>query len=271
MGLWLARILGFLSASAGARAAFAATPSAPAAGEGGILAGIARLIELGGPVVPVQLLVSVIALAIILAKLVQFVRARVFTAAFVTPVARMLREGDMAGAAARLADERGPVAAVMRAAAAGRASGTPDAVVREEVERIAQAEIDSLERGLPQLSLIATISPLLGLLGTVTGLVNAFQQLAAAGDRVDPAILSSGIWEALLTTVIGLVIAIPAAVCFGLFQRAVDLVGRRAEDAATQVFTADLYRRPGLGAEGAAEVPPPAPTRAADARLEAAK
>lgn len=82
----------------------------------------------------------------------------------------------------------------------------------------------------------------------MTGLVDAFQQLAAAGDRVDPAILSSGIWEALLTTVIGLVIAIPAAVAFGLLQRTVDLVARRAEDAATRVFTVDLYRRRAAGA-----------------------
>lgn len=210
---------------------------------GGILTGIGRLIELGGPVVPVQLGISVIALAIIIGKLVQFVRARAWAWRFVDPIARQMQGGDFAGATAALNAERGPVAAVMQAAAAGRAAAADDPTVREEVERIAQAQIDSLERGLPQLSLIATVSPLLGLLGTVTGLVGAFQQLASAGDRVDPAMLSSGIWEALLTTVIGLVIAIPAAVFFGLFQRTVDAVARRMEDAATRVFTVDLYRR----------------------------
>lgn len=227
-------------------AGWASAATAAEDGASGPLGGIARLIELGGPVVPVQLALSVIALAIIVAKLVQFVRARAWSHGFVDPVARMMHGGDFAGADAALARETGPVAAVMKAAAAGRATGAADATVREEVERIAQAQLDSLERGLPQLGLIATISPLLGLLGTVTGLVGAFQQLARAGDRVDPAILSSGIWEALLTTVIGLVIAIPAATCYGLFQRTVDQVGRRAEDAATRVFTVDLYRRFGL-------------------------
>lgn len=221
-----------------------AAPAQASEAPSGLFAGIGQLIELGGPVVPVQLGLSVVALAIIIAKVVQFVRAKAFSYEFVDRVSRMMQGGNFADADAALANESGAVAAVMKAAAAGRASGAKDATVREEVERIAQAEIDSLERGLPQLGLIATVSPLLGLLGTVTGLVSAFQQLAAAGDRVDPSILSAGIWEALLTTVIGLVIAIPASILHGLFQSTVEKVGRRAEDAATRVFTVDLYRQP---------------------------
>jgi biopolymer transport protein ExbB len=210
-------------------------------GGGGVMGQIAGLIALGGPIVVILLAVSVVALAIIAVKLVQFARAGVWGGGFVDEVTAMLHRGDFAAASARLDGEKGPVAVVMRAAIAGRMAGAPDSLVREEVERIAGAQIDVLEKGLPQLALIATISPLLGLFGTVTGLIQSFQRLADAGDRVDPAILSGGIWEALLTTVVGLAVAIPAATAFTLLQRTVDLTARRMEDAATRVFTIDLY------------------------------
>lgn len=230
------RLLPFLllaSLAGPARAADAAQP--------GVAGQIARLIELGGPIVIILLAVSVIALSVIAVKLVQFGRAGVWRGGFVEEVTAMLHRRDFAAATARLDTERGPVAVTMRAAIAGRLAGADDALTREEVERIAAAQIDVLEKGLPQLSLIATISPLLGLFGTVTGLIQSFQQLADAGDRVDPAILSGGIWEALLTTVIGLAVAIPAATAYTLLQRTVDLAARRMEDAATRVFTIDLY------------------------------
>ena len=108
----------------------------------------------------------------------------------------------------------GVIARVMETALRGRQLGAADGAVREEVERVARVKLDGLESGLPFLSLIATISPLLGLLGTVLGMIEAFQQLETAGDRVDPAILSGGIWEALLTTAAGLSVAIPAAAFF---------------------------------------------------------
>ena len=73
------------------------------------------------------------------------------------------------------------------------------------------------------------------------GMIAAFQQMETVGDRVEPAVLAGGIWEALLTTAAGLTIAIPAAVFFTWFQRSVDVEGQRMENAATQVFTAPLY------------------------------
>jgi len=158
-----------------------------------------------------------------------------------------LRRNDFAGAEAILQKHKSPVAVVMSAAVKGRRLNADKSLVREEIERIAQAQLDSLERGLPLLALVASVSPLLGLLGTVTGLVEAFQQLQSAGDRVDPAILSGGIWEALLTTVMGLSIAIPASALYMWLQRTVELTGARMEDAATQVVTVELYRMADAG------------------------
>jgi biopolymer transport protein ExbB len=66
------------------------------------------------------------------------------------------------------------------------------------------------------LELISTIAPLLGLLGTVLGMIAAFQALQESGSRADPAILAGGIWEALLTTAAGMAVAIPASITLDL-------------------------------------------------------
>ncbi|MEO1013929.1 MAG: MotA/TolQ/ExbB proton channel family protein [Pseudomonadota bacterium] len=201
----------------------------------------ADLVEAGGPIIVILAILSIISLAIILVKLLQFFGARTGDHRFIEKAAGMLERGRAADALDFVERRRGVVARVMETALRGKALGAPDAQVREEVQRIAQIKLDGLERGLPLLSLIATISPLLGLLGTVLGMIEAFQQLENAGDRVDPAILSGGIWEALLTTAAGLSVAIPAAAFFTWLQRTVDVAGQHMENAATRVFTADLY------------------------------
>lgn len=81
----------------------------------------------------------------------------------------------------------------------------------------------------------------MGLLGTVFGLIQAFQEIQAAGTRVEPSTLAGGIWQALLTTAAGLSAAIPVAIAYTWLQRVVDVEAQRMEDAATQVFTADLF------------------------------
>jgi len=84
------------------------------------------------------------------------------------------------------------------------------------------------------------VAPLLGLFGTVLGMIEAFRKLAEAGNQVNPAILSGGIWEALLTTAVGLAVAIPVVVLCNWFERRVERVGHEMESLVTQVFTQDL-------------------------------
>lgn len=108
---------------------------------------------------------------------------------------------------------------------------------REETERVAQIELTRLRTGLRALELIATIAPLIGLLGTVLGMINAFQALQDAGSRADPATLAGGIWEALLTTAIGMAVAIPASAALTWFESIADRVQGDMEDLATQIFT----------------------------------
>ncbi|WP_028575809.1 MotA/TolQ/ExbB proton channel family protein [Desulfonatronovibrio hydrogenovorans] len=93
-------------------------------------------------------------------------------------------------------------------------SGLERHLGEKEIGIIGTRLIRRLERGLGTLSLISVISPLLGLTGTVLGMIKAFQSMAEVGTRVEPAILATGIWEALITTASGLLVAIAAHVAF---------------------------------------------------------
>lgn len=218
-----------------------AAPNALEASEPGRLQPVFDLIEAGGPVIVILGILSIVSLAVIVVKVIQFTVLRTGDHKFVEKIAQQLKNGEQDKALDALTKRRGVTARVMETALRGRMLSPDEAHVREEVERVARAKLDGLERGLPLLSLVATISPLLGLLGTVLGMIEAFQQLENAGDRVDPAILSGGIWEALLTTAAGLSVAIPAAAFFTWLQRSVEVAGQHMEDAATRVFTATLY------------------------------
>jgi biopolymer transport protein ExbB len=92
--------------------------------------------------------------------------------------------------------------------------------------------------------LIANLSPLIGLLGTVIGMINAFQALQNAGNKVDPSILSGGIWVALMTTAAGLIIAIPSAAAHNWMEGVVYRAQRAMEDAVTRVFTGQVALAP---------------------------
>ncbi|MDG1153592.1 MAG: MotA/TolQ/ExbB proton channel family protein [Alphaproteobacteria bacterium] len=93
---------------------------------------------------------------------------------------------------------------------------------QQEIEQIGMQYTDSLQNGFLILSLIITIAPLLGLLGTVIGMIDAFQVMASLGDAVNVASLASGIWKALMTTASGLSVAISALLILNVLQFLLD-------------------------------------------------
>ena len=100
-----------------------------------------------------------------------------------------------------------------------------DAVsVRQVLENNAGLEIANLEKGLPVLSTIAAVAPMLGFLGTVTGMVQAFWQMSNAGNNIDVSLLSGGIYEAMVTTVGGLIVGIIAIFAYNYLVARVDRV-----------------------------------------------
>lgn len=104
----------------------------------------------------------------------------------------------------------GPVAAVMQEGL--RLYGTAKGKIKEAVSLRGAAELERLNKGLHVIELIGRIAPLMGLLGTVLGMVEAFRKVASAKGTVEPGLLAGGIWEALITTVAGLCVAIPAMI-----------------------------------------------------------
>ncbi len=195
-------------------------------------------LDLGGPVVVLLLMMSVVAIAIALLKLWQFHSLRLGRQGFVPGCLDGLRKGEDEAVLQRLAAERNPIARVMEVAVSGRRNpDMPLELVREEVARVATGYLDSLRAYLRGLEVIGSLAPLLGLLGTVLGMIDAFRQLEGAGSQVDPALLSGGIWEALLTTAVGLAVAIPAVILLNWLEGRVERFRHRMEDAVTRVFT----------------------------------
>ena len=185
----------------------------------------------------VLLAMSVLAVAIILLKLFQFFRSGLRRSAFVEPVMAALNRDSNDEALALLKAQTSPVARVMESAlVCGADQHMAIKEIEAEVSRVGSAQIRNLESWLRGLSAIAHLSPLLGLLGTVTGMIVAFMRLEEAGSRVDPSILSGGIWEALLTTAFGLTVAIPAMAAFYYLEGEVDQVRATMKDATIRIL-----------------------------------
>lgn len=194
------------------------------------------LLVTGGPVVWILAVFSAVAMTIILVKMWQFMRVRAESTADVDAALTLWRKGDGVNAVNAL-DERRPVSAVVAMAMQGQMNTTNEGILREEIERVATRHLNDLRSFFRPLEVIGSLSPLLGLLGTVMGMIVAFQQMEAAGNQVDPSVLSGGIWQALLTTAVGLSVAIPVVAVHSWLERKVERVSATMSDAVTRVFT----------------------------------
>ena len=218
-------------AATGAKPPAKSTPSAGSA--------IENLFDLGGPIVIVLLVLSVVALTIVLVKLFQFWRTGLLRHGFIRQALATWTSGEPDRALDILANSRNPIARVLQTAMSHILySGGSEEIAREEAARVATDELKSLGAFLRGLELIAALAPLIGLLGTVVGMIIAFQDLQATGSRADPSVLAGGIWQALLTTAVGLSIAVVISLILSVLESAVDRTHHAMEDALTRVFTA---------------------------------
>ena len=177
----------------------------------------------GGPIMWPILLCSVFAFAIVIERLVSLQREQIDTKTFMEQISRSLKRNKIMEALELCDRTTGPIAKILKAGILKH--DRPRQEVRESIEDAAIHEVPRLERNLPVLATIAHVSPLLGLLGTVTGMVEAFQVIqakASSVNPVNPGDLAAGIWEALLTTVFGLCVAIPTFVTYNYLVSRVD-------------------------------------------------
>ncbi|WP_207923295.1 MotA/TolQ/ExbB proton channel family protein [Marinomonas flavescens] len=204
---------------------------------------IIGFLQVGGPVVWILMGFSVVALTIVLMKLWQFASIRAESRNTVD-IALIAWRNNKAVEALELLDEKRPVDFLVGFSIRSLQAANMDvALIREEVERLAMNKLNQLRSYLRPLEIIASLSPLLGLLGTVLGMITAFQQMEGAGNQVDPSVLSGGIWQALLTTAVGLAVAIPVVTMHSWLERKVERISNLINDAVTQVFTCEEAER----------------------------
>jgi biopolymer transport protein ExbB len=199
-----------------------------------------ELIGRGGVVMWIIAGLSVLTLALILWKLWRMTISGFWQSSQARQAIDLWVGGQDEAAVALLTTPHGLRARVLaRAMTALRDPGLSRDGAREEVLRVARLELNAARSGLRTLELISTVAPLLGLLGTVLGMITAFQALQSTGAQADPTILAGGIWEALLTTAAGMAVAIPAGVSLVWLESLTDKVQADLEDAVTQIFIRD--------------------------------
>jgi biopolymer transport protein ExbB len=209
---------------------------------GPALGSLGDLLRDGGPILVLLVIVSLLAATLIALKFLQLARLRVGARGFVSESLALWQARRPDEALALLDASPNPIAPVLATAMRdlGRPGTEATERVREEVLREAAAQQQRLNIYTRGLDVIATLAPLLGLLGTVLGMIEAFRELEAAGGRADPSLLAGGIWEALLTTAAGLAIAIPAAAAVHWIEGVVGRLRHETEDAVTRLFTGNI-------------------------------
>ncbi len=188
----------------------------------------------GGPMMWPILIVALIALAISLERFYSlFWKIRTNPVKLVEQVTKIIEEKGVNEAIEFLSKQKNPVAKVL--AAGLEKVGKSKLVVEEAMTRRALRELAFLDRGMIYIAASVTLAPILGFLGTVSGMINAFDAIAKAGE-VEPTVVAAGISEALLTTAFGLLVAAPFSLLYAIFMDRINSYQRQIEEAANYLL-----------------------------------
>lgn len=184
----------------------------------------------GGPVVVIIILVSITAFTLIIERWIFLLRQKT-RPEFLREFFDLERKGKYSGASDLCVKTRGPVARIMKVGIENRQEEKN--MIRERIREVILEELPGLERYLSTIAVLGTIMPLLGLLGTVTGMISTFNVLSIAG-TTDPNALAAGISEALITTKAGLITAIPTMLFHNFLSNKVDRLQLEMESSTTK-------------------------------------
>lgn len=191
----------------------------------------------GGVLMIPILLCSVLAVTIFLERLWVLQKQRVLPKRFIALIREHLHAGRFEAARAMCDGSESPISAVFRSALNHMGKGR--SIIKEAIEETGRREVAYMERFVGALGSIANIAPLLGLLGTVTGMIKVFQDVVAQVDElgeVNAGGLAAGIWEALITTAAGLSVAIPVFIMFKYLTARIDRYVVEMEDIALSLI-----------------------------------
>lgn len=202
------------------------------------------MIQKGGPVMYLIIILSIIAFGVVIERIYNLNRARIDAQKFMDQIIKHLKRNKIIEAIEMCNQTPGPIAHIIKAGILKHDRSKPE--IKEAIDEAAQLEIPRLEKHLPIIATIAHIAPLLGLLGTVSGIIKAFQIIQAKAltmTPVNPGDLSGGIWEALLATLAGLAVAIPTYVAYNYLVNQVDNLVYEMERSATDLVNLLSSRR----------------------------
>ena len=192
-----------------------------------------EILNTGGPILIVLLVISLLSLALIGVKI-----AHLWScgrgAEQRTEALALWQKGDRSRAIEILGSASAPASQMLRNGMRARDTLEEPDLIEADLLRRGNEIVGKLAQGVSKLELVAMISPLLGLLGTVLGMIQAFQELELAAGAANAAVLAGGIWQALLTTAAGLLVALPAAISASLMRARIDREALRIESAVGQ-------------------------------------
>ncbi|MFH1856025.1 MAG: MotA/TolQ/ExbB proton channel family protein [Candidatus Omnitrophota bacterium] len=201
------------------------------------------ILQKGGPIMYLIFITSILGLAVAIERFWHLHRAKIDTNKFMEVIAAALKRNRIMEAVELCEQTPGPIAHILKAGILKHDRSKQE--IKEAIEDAGLHEIPRLEKNLGIISTISNIAPLLGLLGTVTGMVRAFQVIqekATALNPVSPGDLAGGIWEALLTTVAGLMVAIPAFVIYNYLVNRVENIVLDMERSSTDLINILIQR-----------------------------
>jgi len=188
----------------------------------------------GGFIMWFILLSSIIGLAVSIDRFIMLRKAKINVPAFMVRIRGFIKKKDISGAISYCMQEKSPVANIVRKGLKKYKYGHDR--VKDAIENAGSQEVSKLEKGLSVLASVAGIAPLLGFLGTVTGMIQAFMTIQDLAGAANPSDLAGGIWEALITTAFGLIIGIPAFALYNYFLSAVKKLVGEMETVANDVI-----------------------------------
>lgn len=194
----------------------------------------------GGWIMIVLLLFSIVAVYIIVERAMAISKAAKEDATFMSEVKNFIMQGKIDEARARCQGTDSPVARMIDKGISR--IDKPLADVREAIENVGKLEVANLEKGLPMLATISSVGPMVGFLGTVLGMITAFYDMANAGGNFSIAMLSNGIYTAMVTTVAGLIVGVIAMLGYNILTAQIGKVVNKLELRTTEFM--DLLNEP---------------------------
>ena len=202
-----------------------------------------ELVRAGGPFMWPIIVCSIAAVGILLERLWTLQRKRVLPEDLIKKVSDLAEKNQVTPKVIEALEKNSPLGRILAAALANRHRGRE--IMMERIEDTGRHVVHELERFLNSLGTIASISPLLGLLGTVTGIIRAFNAVMLGG-MGDPRMLAGGISEALITTAGGLAVAIPSFIAYRYLRGKVERIVVEMEKIAV-TFADTLGSEPQVG------------------------